>query len=172
MKKMNRQIRLLMRNGLKATITFCPRKVKRNIIKEMKNGRHMLGNTEKRLVMILLNQFQIFLALIKYVLIRLWTSLLGTIWHNLICDAGGRPQVYKEVASGSAFKLVHKLGVPEPIWKYSGTKLLESPYSLSCRKILTDEEKRNNLQELKEVPKLYKKPQVFSLVAATLQTMW
>jgi len=59
MKKMNRQIRLLMRNGLKGTIIFGPRKVKRNIREETKNGRHVLGNTKKRLVIILMHQFQI-----------------------------------------------------------------------------------------------------------------
>jgi hypothetical protein len=67
MKKMNRQIRLLVRNGFKVTITFCPRKVKMNIIKEMKNGRHVLGKAEKRQVIILMNQFQILLAHFKRV---------------------------------------------------------------------------------------------------------
>ena len=90
MKKMNRQVRLLMRNGLKATITFWPRKVKMYIIEETKNGRHMLGNTEKRLVIILMNQFQILLAHFKCVQTCLWISLIGTIWS---CDAERRWQV-------------------------------------------------------------------------------
>jgi hypothetical protein len=41
---------------------FFPRKVKMNIREETKNGRHVLGNTEKRLVIILMHQFQILLA--------------------------------------------------------------------------------------------------------------
>jgi hypothetical protein len=57
---------------------------------------------------------------------------------------------------------VHILGVPDPIWKYAGRAL----------RSLTDEEKKKNKQVLKEVLELYKKPQAFSPVPATLQTMW
>jgi hypothetical protein len=57
MTKRNIVVRLLMRNGLKGTIIFGPRKVKRNIREEAKNGWHVLGNTEKRLVIILMHLF-------------------------------------------------------------------------------------------------------------------
>jgi hypothetical protein len=80
--------------------------------------------------------------------------------------------LYKEAASGRVFELVHILGVPDPIRKYTGNKLLESPYSPSYHRSLTDEEKRKNKQVLKEVLELYKKPQEFSPVPAALQTMW
>jgi len=43
---------------LKGTITFSPRRVKRNIREETKNGMDVLGNTEKRLVVILMHQFR------------------------------------------------------------------------------------------------------------------
>jgi hypothetical protein len=56
---------------------------------------------------------------------------------------------YKEVASGRVFELVHILGVPDPIRKYAGNKLLESPYSPSYQRSLTNEEKRKNKQALK-----------------------
>jgi hypothetical protein len=79
---------------------------------------------------------------------------------------------YKEAASGRAFELVHILGVPDPIRKYIGNKLLESPYSPSHHRSLTDEEKRKNKEAVKEVLELYKKPQEFSPVPAALQTMW
>jgi len=59
MTKRNIGIRLLMRNGLKGTIIFGPRKVKRNVREKMKNGRHVLGNTGKRLVIILMHLFPI-----------------------------------------------------------------------------------------------------------------
>jgi hypothetical protein len=80
--------------------------------------------------------------------------------------------LYKEAASGRAFELVHILGVPNPIWKYAGNNMLESPYSPSYQRSLTNEEKRKNKQALKEVLKLYKKPQEFSSVPVALQTMW
>jgi hypothetical protein len=70
--------------------------------------------------------------------------------------------LYKEAASGRVFELVHILGVPDPIWKYAGRAL----------RSLTDEEKSNYLQAVEEVRRLYKKPQEFSPVPATLQTMW
>jgi hypothetical protein len=69
--------------------------------------------------------------------------------------------LYKEAASGRVFELVHMLGVPDPIRKYVG-RVLRS---------LTNEEKRKNKEALKEVLKLYKKPQEFSPVPAALQTM-
>jgi hypothetical protein len=69
-------------------------------------------------------------------------------------------------------RLVHILGVPDPIQKYAGNKLLESPSSPSYQRSLTNEEKRNYLQAVEEVRKLYKKPQEFSPVPATLQTKW
>jgi hypothetical protein len=80
--------------------------------------------------------------------------------------------LYKEAASGRVFELVHILGVPDPIWKYTGNKLLESPYSPSYHRSLIDEKKRKNKQALKEVLELYKKLQEFSPVPAALQTMW
>ncbi len=55
-----------------------------------------------------------------------------------------------------------KIHVPDPIWKYAGRAL----------RSLTDEEKRNYLQAVEEVHRLYKKPQEFSPVPAALQTMW
>jgi len=70
--------------------------------------------------------------------------------------------LYKVAASGRVFELVHILGVPDPIQKYAGRAL----------RSLTDEEKRNYLQAVEEVRRLYKKPQEFSPVPATLQTMW
>jgi hypothetical protein len=70
--------------------------------------------------------------------------------------------LYKEAASGRVFELVHILGVPDPIWKYAGRAL----------RSLMDEEKRNYLQAVEEVRRLYKKPQEFSPVPAALQTMW
>jgi hypothetical protein len=79
---------------------------------------------------------------------------------------------YKEAASGRVFELVHILGVPDPIRKYTGNKLLESPYSPSYHRSLTDEEKRRNKQAVKEVLELYRKPQEFSPIPAALQTMW
>jgi hypothetical protein len=69
--------------------------------------------------------------------------------------------LYKEATSGRVFELVHILGVPDPIWKYEGREL----------RSLTDEEKRNYLQAVEEVRRLYKKPQEFSPVPAALQTM-
>jgi hypothetical protein len=69
-------------------------------------------------------------------------------------------------------RLVHILGVPDPIQKYAGNKLLESPSSPSYQRSLTDEEKRNYLQAVEEVRRLYKKPQEFSPVPVALQTMW
>jgi hypothetical protein len=76
---------------------------------------------------------------------------------------------YKEAASGRVFELVHILGVPDPIRKYAGNKLLESPYSPSYQRSLTNEEKRKNKQALKEVLELYKKPQEFSPVPAACE---
>jgi hypothetical protein len=70
--------------------------------------------------------------------------------------------LYKEATSGRVFELVHILGVPDPIWKYEGREL----------RSLTDEEKRNYLQAVEEVRRLYKKPQEFSPVPVALQTMW
>jgi hypothetical protein len=49
--------------------------------------------------------------------------------------------LYKEAACGRVFELVHILGVPYPIWKYAGNKLLESHYSPLYQRSLTDEEK-------------------------------
>jgi len=57
---------------------------------------------------------------------------------------------------------MNKLGVPDPIRKYAGRAL----------RSLMDEEKRNYLQAVEEVRRLYKKPQEFSPVPAALQTMW
>ena len=74
--------------------------------------------------------------------------------------------LYKEAASGRVFELVHILGVPDPIRKYTGNKLLESPYSPSHHRSLTDEEKRKNKEAVKEVLELYKKPQEFRPVPA------
>jgi hypothetical protein len=59
MTKRNIVVKLLMRNGWKGTIIFGPRKVKNNIREETKNGRHVLGNTGKRLVLILMHLFPI-----------------------------------------------------------------------------------------------------------------
>jgi len=50
--------------------------------------------------------------------------------------------------------------------------MLESPYSPSYQRSLTNEEKRKNKEALKEVLELYKKPQEFSPVPAALQTRW
>jgi len=80
--------------------------------------------------------------------------------------------LYKEAASGRAFELVHILGVSNPIRKYTENNMLESPYSPSYQRSLTNEEKRKNKEALKEVLELYKKPQEFSPVPAALQTMW
>ena len=80
--------------------------------------------------------------------------------------------LYKEAVSGRVFELVHILGVPDPIRKYAGNKLLESPYSPSLHRSLTDEEKGRNKQAVREVLELYKKPQEFSPVPVALQTMW
>ena len=80
--------------------------------------------------------------------------------------------LYKEAASGRVFELVHILGVPTPIRKYVGDKLVESPYSPSLHRSLTDEEKGRNKQAVRDVLELYKKPQEFSPVPAVLQTMW
>jgi hypothetical protein len=71
--------------------------------------------------------------------------------------------LYKEAASGRVFELVHILGVPETIRKYARRAL----------RSLTDEEKKNYLQAVEAVQRLYyKKPQEFSPVPAALQTMW